>query len=404
MTISPPVNVSHGGNRPSATILACGIDSLDLAIDLSWESPDAFRRLAQSKRAAKAGADDEPVLFKLSGDTACMHLAMRPHGVDGYEWMLLGNELTLKLGNWLKPIQRPSAMVSIRSEALWTRGDDSMVQLVGQMLTQLGARVLSVKVSRLDPCADVLIPDFLWDARLSEHFVTRAKKTATHMVSQDPTGFAIGRGDLSARLYDKPREIREKSGKFWMTDIWELPEVPDWHSIIRVEFQARRAPLKQLGINTWDDAKGKLDRLWSYLTEKWLRLVDDPHLHHTQQHVLPWWERVQGAWRGTQSGNPLVRRSAMNADLRRLSAMAIGPLSSIVALCLSNDDRDPRTLMDHRSHLHAAVERAIRICRVSDDGFTRRVNRKRARYQRRPLETDMPEDVIDDGSLESDEI
>jgi hypothetical protein len=404
MTISPPDNVGHGSRTradPSAVILASGIDSLDLAIDLRWHTADAFKLFAAKKLGAKASANDEPTLVAVDGGKVLLNLVMRPHGVNGYEWMLVGKEFTLCIGKWMEPQQRPSSMVSFRSEALWTYGPTDMVVLVEKMLANMGATVLHNKVSRIDLCTDILVPEAEWHDRLSNHFVSRAKRTAAHSSGRNLSGHQIGRGAISARIYDKAREIVEKSAKFWMFDIWGLPSVPEGDATLRAEFQLRRAALKQLGVDKWIEIEPLLGGLWEYCTEKWLRLVDDPALHHTQQQTLPWWRQVQRAIPKPQAGQPLVRKQAVNTDRRRLSAMSLGPLSSIVALGMSEKDIDPNLILDPRSFLHEALETALRNTKMGPESFTRRVNRKRSKYQRLALEFDETEGDPAIDSLES---
>ncbi len=331
-----------------------------------------------------------------------MHLAVKRHGTSGYEWLLVGSELVISLGNRIEPKQRPSAVVTFRAEALWMYGASAMVKLVQRMFQQMGAQVLEVKVSRIDICADILIPEIAWRKDLDEHFVTRAKKDASYRSSRYLSGFTIGSGDVMARIYDKPREIREKSGKHWVFDIWGLPEVPEWHMIVRVEYQIRRTALKQCGIDTWDDAVNKLGRLWAYCTDKWLRLVDDPELHHTQQHTLPWWLCVQNGLTDVQPGSPLVRKPAMKADAKQLGAQSIGTLASIIALRMSDEEWAAGSTLDRRSFLRNALDEALRDAGIDEQEFTRRVNRKRAKYQRRPLTSDPtvgdpPEDSLESG-------
>lgn len=403
MTNSPPDNVNHGEDR--ACNLSGGIDSLVVTINLRWKNGTAtpFAKLAELKQRAKVAAEDEPTMVSLGADGACMHMAVKRHGISGYEWLLVGSELTISLGNWIEPKQRPSAVVTFRAEALWMYGASAMVELVQRMFRGMGAQVIEMKVSRIDLCADILIPECAWHKDLDEHFVTRAKKDASYRSSRCLSGFTIGSGDVMARIYDKPREIREKSGKHWMFDIWGLPEVPEWHMIVRVEYQLRRTALKQLGIDSWDDVISKLGQLWAYCTDKWLRLVEDPELHHTQQHTLPWWLCVQNGLTDVQPGSPLVRTPAMKADAKQLGAQSIGTLASIIALRMSDEKWAAGSTLDRRSFLRNALDEAVRGAGIDEREFTRRVNRKRAKYQRRPPASGATVGKQPDDSLESRE-
>src|SRR5690606_11582440 len=107
----------------------------------------------------------------------------------------------------------------------------------------------------------------------------RAAQVSPHLTHRKLTGFSIGKGQLSARLYDKPEEIASKSKKFWMYDVWGVESVARDHRVIRVEYQHRREALRELGVDSFADLVEKLDRLWAYDTGSWLRLVDDASKH-----------------------------------------------------------------------------------------------------------------------------
>jgi len=56
-----------------------------------------------------------------------------------------------------------------------------------------------------------------------------------------------------AGLYGKPLEIAEKSRKTWMFGIWGIEPDEVQGKIIRVEFQLRREPLKEMGVGRLSD-------------------------------------------------------------------------------------------------------------------------------------------------------
>jgi hypothetical protein len=388
VTNSPPANVSTApGGLPrgkAARVLASGIDSLVLALSLHWRDEKAFQLLADLKQSAKERGDEEPLRVEWDVDGTIERFRVQPHGKQGAEWLLVGPDYGLAIAKAMAPGQRPNAMVDIRSEALWTHGADAMVERIKKVLDGLGAFVELVKPSRLDLCVDLLIREKDWSAGLKDHFVTRARYISTHDSNRELSGFSIGRGVMSARLYDKPREIAEKSGKLWMFGVWGLPEVPPGHVIVRIECQVRRDVLREGRVNSWDDVRRKLRRLWAYCTQRWLRVVDDPKLHHTMQRLRPWWKVVQGGFEGAQQAWPLVREQAVNRDRRRLAAQTLGTLGSLLAL--SDDaELDEMAELDQLSALHAALAQARLWGKVSDAEFKRRQQLKRAKYRRPPM-------------------
>lgn len=124
------------GESEPARVLASGIDSLVLAVDVNWRSQETFKRLAPLKLRAKENHTDEPTVLAVSAGSADWRFVVKAHGAGGYEWLLTCQELAMKVGNWLRPKQRPSVMVEIRSETLWTHGPDAVVSRVVQLGTR----------------------------------------------------------------------------------------------------------------------------------------------------------------------------------------------------------------------------------------------------------------------------
>ena len=185
MTNSPPSNVNLD---PPARVLASGLDSLRLGVDVRWSSESTFERLADLKARAKASADDEPAELEVTGDGASWVFAVKRHGVDGYEWILVGREFAFRIGAWSEPQQRPSVMVEIRSETLWMHSPDGALQRMCIILETLGAEIVVVKPSRTDLCVDLLLPTNRWHIGLIDQIVTRARDITPHYQHRELTG------------------------------------------------------------------------------------------------------------------------------------------------------------------------------------------------------------------------
>ena len=379
MTNSPPSNVKLTPDEP-CRVLASGIDTLVLAIDVRWLRKDFIAAIDELKLRAQMDHDDQPGQLTPTDDPDNpWHFLVKPHGKSGYAWILSSKEFTLKIGDWTEPGSRPSVMADVRSETLWHLGPRGCVQRICALLEAAGGEIDIVKASRADLCCDVLLPSERFTDQLKASLVTRAHNLTNHEHRGVYSGLSIG---MSARLYDKPIEIAAQSGKVWMFDIWGLDEIPDGCRIVRVECQARREAIKSLGINTADDLFSKQCGLWKYASEKWLRVVDDPKLHHTQQTVLPWWDIVSNGYHGAQGASPLVRTVSIKADLKRLSQLFFGVVASVAALQTLEDDTPDDEVLDLDSFLALATD--ILHARTDMDSieFTRRVKRKRAKYNR----------------------
>lgn len=206
-------------------------------------------------------------------------------------------------------------------------------------------------------------------------------KIDPHFVRRVLTGFSIGAGAISARLYDKPAEIINKSHKFWMYDIWGIDSVPEGYRVIRVELQLRREALKQLGIDLYGDIAAKSGEVWKYCTENWLKLCDHPERHITRRHVLPWWEVVQNGYPGSQGAFAAVRAKSIRGDRDQMTRQAVGYLASLAALRLGDKILEEAGITDIVSQFPHLM-RSIAARGISDEQFTEKVKRKIAKYRR----------------------
>lgn len=376
----PPSNV-HGDAEESVKVVASGFDTLHLALEVVWSDSSFFAALTELKKRAASDGAAEPLILPIGDGEDSVLVTVEPAGVRSYEWRLTGADLCLKIGNWLEPADRPSVMAEVRSEALWRIGAEAAAKLCCSVLRGQGAAIRWVKPSRVDLCADVLMPESLWDAGLLKCAVMRASRSDTYRQHNILTGFTFGKGAVSARVYDKPAEIRARSQKEWMFGVWGLEGVPSGCRIIRVEFQVRRDALREMALNDMDALLAGHGRLWSYCTERWLRFADGPGEHVSRRETLSWWRAVQVGYRGAQPGEPLVRAAAVRGDRERLLAQAGGVLTSLVAL----DAASQGALDVTAEYVPGAVQRvALQVAEAMVDGAgcAETVRRKLARYRR----------------------
>ncbi|GAB7078877.1 hypothetical protein JCM14635_05500 [Megalodesulfovibrio paquesii] len=358
--------------------LLSGVDTLVVGYYLYWVHPELLERLRACMEVAKQTKMEQPICLEGPGGYVISFM-LQPHGKKGYTWILQGQDYSLLIMDRATPTSRPSLVVEYRSELLWRLGPVTAVQRLQDALQHNGAKVLAVKPSRADLCMDLLFPKDRWNSRLLGGAVTRAQGDCIHRRSRTITGFSIGRGgDLSARLYDKAREIVEQSGKTWFYDLWGLESVPDDCHIIRVEFQLRRPVLRELGCKTLDDFWNALPHLWAYCTQRWLKFQINPHEHHTQQKTQPWWKVVQGSFLGICEGEPLIRAKAIENDKTRLRRQVTGLCSSLIALEQDGGADLPST----REAYPQMADEALQALGKTDAEVQEDVARKHARKAR----------------------
>lgn len=390
MTISPPAKVNPLEVNPGcddwAKVLVCGIDTLSLAIDVRWQNEEFFEYLEAIKQIAAQYNKPLTVFLDLYDPPNESPFRIYNHGTQGYRWLISNAQYALQIGNWTRPKKkgRPSVLATVRSETLWALGINGSVRQLQELLLKAGAAISKIKVSRVDPCVDILLPEIAWQGNLVDHRVTRSRYFAQYYSNNILTGIAIGKGKLSARLYDKPLEILQQSPeKQWFYKIWDIApgNIPEGCRIIRVEFQIRREALKELGIDSFADLIQKAPQLWAYCTHKWLKFRSRPGEHHTMRKTFQWWESVQNGFEGAQNAMPLIRTAAFQAQEKRLFAQAMGLLTSLHALDCEFKGRR----VDRPSSIHdvfASFKQQYLMSNLNDELINDEVFHKRARYHR----------------------
>jgi len=373
MTISHPANVNN--------ILASGVDSLVISTDIVWDNDYFFAVLDELKEKAKENSIDYPGNIKHCNPDEVWPFTIKPHGTKGFSWIISGNDFTYKISNSIKPNSRPNVMIEIRSEALWRLGPENVLNLSLKIIKANGGNIIEVKPSRVDLCVDFLMSENKWSYNLMDYAVTRAIDYNPYYRNNTLTGIRIGKGIISARLYDKPLEIKQQSGKYWMFDIWGIKEVPEKKIIIRIEFQLRREVLKELGINNKDDLFQKSDQAWAYCTKSWLKFQDRPGRHHTQRSTFKWYEEIQNGFKGVQDAEPLVRCIAVSMDKKKLMQQANGLIQSIHAINQEerNIGRDKPVNVEDclNSYVNELKNNPLKPSELEE-----RIKRKRAKYHR----------------------
>ena len=220
-------------------------------------------------------------------------------------WVLKTEQgLTLKLLNREQAHEtQPNVTVTSGSVLLMRYGIDSVWELMQHVVQSLDCEIIQNKISRVDANVDLPgIPVGIFtDAYRNDFFVTRAHNNTIHTEIQSAehrnrkrdTGFTIGKSPLRLDVYDKTYESRNDPLKLSVLEAHRLGE--NCKVATRVEFQIRRAKLKQFGIDTvkdWFKQRGSVVR---YLAEEWFRLTHEPidPLHANRAETHAFWQLVQ---------------------------------------------------------------------------------------------------------------
>jgi hypothetical protein len=362
-------------------ILASGIDSLVISTNTVWKDTSFFTILDELKVKAQQNSVDYQGQFKHFNPDEVWPFTIKPNGTAGFSWILNGCDFTYKIAKSVEPGSRPNVMIEIRSEALWRLGPEEVTKIALSIIKANGGNIIKAWPSRVDLCVDFLMSEKKWSYELMDYAVTRAIDIDPHYKRKKFTGISIGKGDISARLYNKPLEIQQKSKKYWMFDIWGISEVPEGKKIIRIEFQLRREVLNETGIEDINDLFQKIDNAWAYCTRKRLKFQDHPELHHTQQSTLEWYEEIQNGFNGVQNAEPLVRKKAVNMDKKKLMQQANGLIQSIHAIDQEEKRVDQDIPVNMEDCINSYVNEVSKHHPYPSE-VQEKVTRKRAKFHR----------------------
>lgn len=270
--------------------LACGIDSLDVGLDVSWGSH--WGRLFSLLDDAKEKASGTDGVLSADGRFLILPSGKPPN----YRWHLQWPDFHLFIGRSQHPQRStPNVYASINAKALWTSTVLCAVESVVEELRHLDdqCEISRIKPSRCDLAADFLLPASLPLETLLAYRVPRHVKHSHNMTGEALETFYQGAksSPIQLRIYHKSLEVAQGGTKYWLYDIWK---VKPGSNVWRVEFQLRRPFLNELGVNSVDELLAQAGGIWRYLTSDWfsLRLSDDSNV--TRRTVLPAWATVQG--------------------------------------------------------------------------------------------------------------
>ncbi|MDD2366078.1 MAG: plasmid replication initiation factor [Desulfuromonadaceae bacterium] len=294
--------VTHPASTPSVSEfqhLLHGIDSLDLGLYVAWGS-DWKRRLHSLDKKKQQARRNGALLISMPSGRNCI---FKPGGKgENYRFHLQFDAYNLFIGKSATPGTSPNVYLSISAKVLWHNGIETALSWIALDLKAIGGGTIQrVQVSRLDLCADFLVPGGLSHEFILSHKVTRNDKGKLYLDKNELQTYyaADGKSPIQLRLYNKGLEVKQGGIKLWFLDLWKRESTDD---IWRIEFQVRRPALKQFGINSIDDLKEKQAGLWGYLTMKWfsLRLPDNDKAERKTVH--PFWSAVQECFKNDISG------------------------------------------------------------------------------------------------------
>jgi hypothetical protein len=268
------------------------VDTLDLAGYVDWGGAWSTLKKKLDDGKWRAQQCDKPVVLQDSSCGPCLILPGGKPPMYRYHLQTLLHHVYVGISSKGEPGKTPNVYVSILSRTLWERGVSKAVALVKQLIeSDLGGSVVALVPSRVDLCADFLMPGGLPLGLLRDFGVPEDIMTCDIMQGAEMETYYIGSpgASIRARVYNKSKEV-VKHFKEWFKEIWKVDSL---ENVFRVEFQLRRQAVKAYGVNSVDELLKGLGGMWVDLSTRWycLRLHDDSNTSRRSFH--PFWLLVQ---------------------------------------------------------------------------------------------------------------
>lgn len=296
-------------------VLSAGIDSLYWSTSCGI-AEDRFAWL----KAARDHAAQRTEVVDLNGHS----LRVEPRGSGKYPLLLTCAEFSVQLTD---SAQVPTAYVQLRSGFLHEPGGpraayESSAVVVAALCAR---RVGPAKTSRLDVYAD-FAGWVLTDAD-RRGLVAKAKlHPVLRAGSEEYETLRVGTSPMVLRLYRKDIEVRRKAGfadLFWGGYVGP---------VVRVEAQASKKKLRDVGITSVDDALSSYGNLWQRATTAFCVLREVGEGSPEVWPVRPEWRAVQALAFGAFPQSERVAVVKLERDKTRIARTLLGALASWSAM------------------------------------------------------------------------
>lgn len=327
--------IRPGANRQG------GEDTVDFGLLVTW-NPASFEKLATRLEIAQKAAQNNDLEGSLVHLTDDIQALVWPSGKRAglyYKYVIETQGMRFDFMANEKPNKEtPNVNIHIGAIPLLVLGLKEAHQRAVKLIQDMGGYIIGEKLSRVDPCVDMVgvdVSSFV-QAFLDRRCVRRPRKATYHEDNYRWTGVSLGNGSpLSLRIYDKVLEC--KGSPKWEYMMIHRFEGEDVEVCTRVEFQLRRKPLKEFGIENVNDWLQKRASIVKYLVTEWFRITDQPVDRANSQRFGPsqlWQDVIAGFETWTGNTDEIAKREAKpRFDADELKAQAIGCFISAAAVC-----------------------------------------------------------------------
>lgn len=377
-----------------AKFLGKGFDTIEETFNLSLKK-EIFELLEHAKERAKkldlrhASKD----LVRLAG----MDFLIYPYGGKGYLFFLETNDYKISIGN---PDCNWAVSVHYFSCGLWTRGYAELrteIDKIFSAIMNAPANSEFCKLRRVDVAYDIYSEKFSKEMRpsFSQNVVaiSGVKKMInykTPVVGEDVCEVSSGlrletltigtKSRLQIQIYNKTKEVLEKSNKTWIFDVWRQaePDLDFKNDVWRCEFRFFGKFLRERNIETMEDFQQvEADIMEETLLTRRLCKVNKNDTNRARWSLHPMWSiiyKLKGAGHILPIGRVISEEKRLFL-VEHLRMQIAGGVRSAVVLTHGEYDEEKmryvlldtiRLLKDDKNH-EKKIERIFKKYRFIDE-------------------------------------
>jgi len=353
-----------------------GLDMLKVSFWVEWYDETLLDDLDRRKRELQTTDFDSEVFIK----EHYWEWNLLRSGTKHFNYRLVSGDVKLMINRRKAEGTVPTVRLEIGSLSAQANCFTIYEQVVF-FLESHGAKIVKEHISEVHLAADFIgldIKKLYVESR--DNWIARSTTFSVFFKHWKLTGVSIGKGDLMMRIYDKVLELGHAGHKQEVfAELWGVEKYNDL-PVTRVEYQLRRATLRQFSgevgtINTVKDLLFALKSLWNYCTQDWSRFTETiVNRNHNQSKakISEFWEAVQSVvWTGVhefQRGKVIAHK-----DIDALRKQARGILMSICA-AFGMDSGDIKTITDVA---HVIIETDLQEFFKDQEEFIKRMDKKK---------------------------
>ena len=311
--------IKHSTRPHDCTFLVSGYDTLKETASV-YILPDTWEKLEEARDYARSknNGSNQAYTTKLCG----MEFQIKPHGGEGAVFILNNNYFTVAIGHAKTEF---NIAVTYRSIVLWQYGAVEARRMIwSALLSEMKPRAEEDRlindpecwrrVSRVDYAMDFHSPQFsdeISPSMVSQivcHSSSKPKgdfkiknEDTTHGyikgTSENLETITVGnKGYLEVQIYNKSKEITQKSKKTWMYKLWEQTGLKYQEylrsDVWRLEVRCGRDWLNSYGVNSFDDLEEKREEIISRALTS-IRLTDfSSDSNKRRRPIYPLWSQA----------------------------------------------------------------------------------------------------------------